>query len=120
MAAFDRFYKREKLVSRTIEVEESLYKELEKLSKNVYEASVNKLVNASIEHLLKKEQIDFYVAKDTKYIARSFLIKKSFLDELYNLKSKYRISMYHLINIAIRSALIDEGILKDKSKKGWY
>lgn len=117
MAVFDRFYKRESLVSRTIEIDEDLYKELEKLSKNVYEASISKLVNASIENLIKNEDVRFYEKGEGSYVARSFLIKSSFLDKLYELKRKYRISVYLLVNIAIRNALVEEGIIKEKGDK---
>lgn len=49
MSCFCKFYKKEKLISRTLEIDETLYCELEKLSKEVYDASISKLVNASIE-----------------------------------------------------------------------
>lgn len=107
MSTFCRFYKKEKLINRTLEIDEDLYEKLSYLSKNVYDASINKLVNASIEELLKTENIKIYEPKRNSYVARSFLIRESFLEELYKLKKKYRISIYLLVNIAIKNA-IDE------------
>ena len=54
MSCFCKFYKKEKLISRTLEIDETLYCELEKLSKEVYDASISKLVNASIEEIWVK------------------------------------------------------------------
>lgn len=107
MATFDRFYKREKIINRTLEIDEDLYEKLAYLSKNVYDASINRLVNASIEELLKTEDIKIYESKRNSYVARSFLIRESLLEGLYKLKKKYRISIYLLVNIAIKNSVQD-------------
>ena len=106
MTCFSKFYKKEKLISRTLEIDEELYYELEKLSSKVYDASISKLVNAAIENLIQTENIQVYKRKNTS--SRSFLIRRSFLEGLYNLKKKYRIPIYLLVNIAIRNVLIEE------------
>ena len=49
MTCFSKFYKKEILISRTLDIDEELYIELERLSKEVYDASISKLVNAAIE-----------------------------------------------------------------------
>ncbi len=114
MTCFSRFYKREKLISRTLDIDEELYLELERLSNEVYDASISKLVNASIENLIKTENIQIYERKKTSYVSRSFLIRYSFLEGLYNLKRKYRVPIYLLVNIAIRNVLLEE--LEEKNK----
>ena len=108
MTCFSRFYKKEKLINRTLDIDEDLYYELEYLSKNVYEASISKLVNASIEKIIQTEEIRIYERKNKSYISRSFLIRESFIEGLYELKEKYRISICLLVNVAIRNALIEE------------
>ena len=108
MAYFSRFYKKENLISRSLDIDEELYSELEYLSKNVYEASISKLVNASIEKLIEKEEIQVYERKNKSYVSRSFLIRESLIEGLYVLKDKYRISICLLVNIAIRNALLEE------------
>ena len=55
MAYSDKIYKKEKLISRTFYIDEKLYLELERLSKEVYEASISKLMNVAIEELVEKE-----------------------------------------------------------------
>lgn len=114
MSCFSKFYKKEKLLSRTLEIDETLYFELEKLSKEVYDASINKLVNAAIEEIIEKENIRLYNRKNTSYVARTFLIRNSVWESLYELKEKYAISIRLIINIAIRNALIEEGLIKEE------
>lgn len=108
MTCFSRFYKKEKMISRTLDIDENLYLELERLSNDVYDASISKLVNAAIEELIKKEDINIYENKNKSYVSRSFLIRESLLDGIYELKSKYRISLCLIVNIAIRNAIIEE------------
>ena len=105
MTVFSRFYKKEKMVNRTLEIEEDLYEKLAFLSENVYDASINKLVNACIEDLIQNEDIKIYKPKSEFYVSRSFLIRESFLEHLYSLKKKYRISIYLLVNIAIKNTI---------------
>ena len=105
MSYFDRFYYKEELISRTLDIDEELYEKLEYLSKNIYDASISKLVNASIEGLIESEDVKVYKRKNSSYVSRSFLIRKSFLDGLYELKNKYRVPIYLLVNIAIKNEL---------------
>ena len=113
MSAFYRFYKKEKLISKTLEIDEILYYELEKLSKNVYDASISKLVNAAIENIIKTENIKLYKRKNVLYVTRTFLIRNSLWNGLYDLKKKYQISIRLLVNISIKNVLVEEGILKE-------
>ncbi len=108
MTCFGRFYKKEKLVNRSLDIDEELYNELEYLSKNVYEASISKLVNASIEKIIETEEINLYQRKNKSYVSRSFLLRESLIDGLYGLKEKYRVSICLLVNVAIRNAILEE------------
>lgn len=111
MSCLGRLYRKEKLISRTLDIDEELYYKLEFLSKERYDASISKLVNISIEELLETEDIQIYKRKNNSYISRSFLLRESLLNGLYELKSKYRIPIYLLVNIAIRNVLIEEELL---------
>lgn len=114
MSYFGRFYRKENLISRSLDIDEELYSELEELAKNVYEASISKLVNASIEKLVETENIQLYERKNKSYVSRSFLIRESLLNGLYNLKEKYRVSICLLVNVAVRNALIEEKNVEKK------
>lgn len=110
MSCFAKFNKKENIIPRTIEIDKNFYLILEKLSNETYEASINKLVNAAIETLVETENIKTY-PKNNEYLTRTFLIRESLLNELYKLKKKYGLPIYMLVNIAIRNALIEEGIV---------
>ena len=103
-----KFNKKEKFVNRSLNIDEELYIKLEELSNNVYDASISKLVNAAIENLIETENIHLYERKNKSYVSRSFLVRESSIEGLYNLKDKYGVSMCLLINVAIRNALLEE------------
>lgn len=105
MGAFDRFYKKEPLIRKTIEIDDSLYNQLGELAKNKYDTSVNMLINASIEELIKTEDINYQKESKEYAVKHSLLIRESFVIGLENLKDKYNISIYKLVNMAIRNAL---------------
>ena len=108
MGAFDRFWKRDKLMKKTIEIDNSLYEKLNELSKTVYHTSTNQLINACIEELLNTKNINIYEKPEGEITdQRSLLIRKSLFDGLEELREKYDISIYKLVNIAIKNA-IDE------------
>ena len=111
MSCLGRLYRKEKLISSTLDIDEVLYYKLEFLSNERYDASISKLVNISIEELVRTENVQIYKRKNNSYVSRSFLLRESVLDGLYELKSKYRIPIYLLVNIAIRNVLIDEDLL---------
>ena len=111
----NKFYKKEQSVNRSLRIDEDLYLRLENLSKNVYDASISKLVSASIERLIETENIQIYERKNKSYVSRSFLLRESLLDSLYELKDKYGVSLCLLINVAIRNALLEED---EKEKLG--
>ena len=106
--------KKEKLIPRTFEIDDSLYEKLEKLSKDKYDASVNKMVNLSIEKLVETNKIIPYTVDNSLYSPRGFLLRETVLDCLYKLKKQYKIPTYMLVNIAIRNALVDEGLIEEK------
>lgn len=113
MSVFSNFPPKEPLVSRTYEIDLSLYEKLEFLSNNTYDVSINKLVNVCLDYLLNTKKIDLYKRpKNEISVFRTFLIRKSILEELDDLKIEYNISLTKLVNISIYNALIDEGIIK--------
>ncbi len=113
MSIFSKFPPKEKLISRTYEIDLTLYEKLEHLSTTTYDVSINKLVNTCLEHLLSTKNIALYKRNRNEIsVFRTFLIRQSLLEGLYKLKTEYNISLTKLVNIAIYDALIDEGILK--------
>ena len=89
-------------------IDEKLYLELERLSKEVYEASISKLINVAIEELVEKEKIEVYENRNRTCVTRSILIRESLLKGLSELKIKYGLSISMLVNIAVKNEIMEE------------
>ena len=106
MGAFDRFWKRETLLKKTIEIDNSLYEKLEELSKNVYQTSTNQLINACIEEIIETKNIKIYEKPEGELsIQHSLQIRESLFNSLEEMRERYNLSIYKLVNIAIKNAL---------------
>lgn len=117
MSIFENYPPREKLVNRTYEIDLSLYEKLETLSREKYDASINKLINSCLEYLLENKKIDLYKRPKSEIsVFRSFLIRKSLYQGIIELKNEYNISLNKLMNIAIYNALKEEGLLDNSSQ----
>lgn len=117
ISVFDRFYDKDILVQKTFEIDSDLYDRLEFLSENVYDASISKLVNACIDDLVDTEDIKIYPKDGTEiYTKHSLLIRRYSLNNLEDLKTKYDMSVYKLINMAIKRCL-DELEKEEKEQK---
>ena len=96
----------DKIIRRTFSVDYRLYDKLKYLTDNIYDVSINKLVNICIKELIETENIKLYKVDYKEHkMDRTYLIPKSYLLELEKLKSKYNISVTKLINIAIYNAI---------------
>lgn len=107
MEILDKYLlKKEKTIRKKFEIDNSLYEQLIRLANNVYDASINKIVNVAIIELIKTQDINVYGKKDNEISEpHSFLIRESSYKELEEMRVKYGISIYRLINIAINNAL---------------
>jgi len=106
MGAFDRFWRREELLKKTIEIDNSLYEKLNELSAITYQTSTNQLINAAIEELAKTRNIKIYEKPEGELsIQHSLLIRESLFNALEEMREKYNLSIYKLVNIAIKNAL---------------
>ena len=107
MSVLDRFWPKDELVQKTIEIESGLYDEIEFLCENVYDTSVSKIINACIDELIETEDVKLYPKKSNELFTKhSIILRKSSLNNLEKLKDKYGISVYKLIHIAIKNVLI--------------
>ena len=100
------------MIKKPFEIDLSLYEQLEYLSQEVYDASINKLVNVCLENLFITKELNLYSKpRNEKTVARSIILRKSLYDNLIKYRNKYNLSYNKILNIAIRNALIDEGLL---------
>lgn len=106
MSVFDKYLlKKDNLLKRRIEIDNTLYEKLVELT-DIYDASVNKLVNIAIIDMIEKENVKVYERPDNEIIeAHNFAIRETSYNKLEELKNKYGLSIYKLTNIAIYNAL---------------
>lgn len=109
MNIFDKYLlKKDKLVRRRIEIDNSLYEQLVKLA-DVYDASINKSVNVAIIEMIKTENVKVYEKSENEIVeAHNFAIRETSYNKLEELKVKYGLSIFKLTNIAIYNALNSE------------
>ena len=102
MSVFDKYlFSKDTGVRRKIEVDATLYEKLDELT-NVYDASINKLVNIAIIALISTCDVKIYERRKNDISEpHNFLIRESSYKKLEELKEKYKISIYRLINNAI-------------------
>lgn len=107
---FYRFYPKEKWINRNIEIEDILYSELKKISDEILDASINKLIDSCVENFkIENDKIIYYKKpKDEITIARSIRLRESMWNKLDRLKKDYDISLYKLINMSIKYTLDDK------------
>lgn len=107
MEPIARLYLKDKIVTRSLHIDEDLYKQLQYLCDNVYDASVSKLVNICIEtELQNKDKIKYYKKPyKTESIYRSILFRKEFYDEMIKLREQTGISFSRLVNGSIKHFL---------------
>lgn len=106
MNVFDRYLlPKDNGLRRRFEIDVSLYNRLVELTKK-YDASVNKLVNLAIIQLIEDENMNVY-EKAPNEIAEghNFLIRETSYRKLEELRDKYGLSIYKLVNIAIYNVL---------------
>ena len=107
MSVLDRFWPKDELVQKTIEIESSLYDEIEFLCENVYDTPVSKIINACVDDLIETEDVKLYPKESNELFTKhSIILRKSSLKNLERLKDKYGVSVYKLIHIAIKNVLI--------------
>ena len=106
MGAFDRFWKRDNLLKKTNVIDNSLYEELNEIARTTYQTSTNQLINACIEEIIRTKDVKFYAkAQGELSIQHSLLIRETLFNELENMREQYNLSIYKLVNIAIKNAL---------------
>ena len=106
MEWYERFYKKEKWVKKSTEIEGNLYDRLKEISGKELDASINKIIDACVDSLLLQDKVVIYKKERNEInVARSIIIRESMYKKLEEMRQKYGISISRLINIAIRNGL---------------
>lgn len=107
MEPIQRLYKKDKIITRSLHIDEDLYVKLQYLCEEVFDTSISKIINICVETLLQdKENIKFYKKPyKTDSIYRSVLFRKEFYEELIQIRDKKGISFSRLVNGSIKNFL---------------
>ena len=105
MEPIQRLYRKGKIISRSLHIDQDLYEKIQYLCDNVFDVSASKLVNICVETLLQdKENIKFYKKPyKTDSIYRSILFREEFYNELIEIRDKTGISFSRLVNGSIKN-----------------
>lgn len=103
---FDKYFlKRDNILKRRIEIDVSLYSKLKELSE-IYDASINKLVNVAIIEMVENNNVNIYDRSEREITeSHNFNIRESVYRELEILRYRHHLSIYKLVNIAIYNAI---------------
>lgn len=95
-----------KTIKRTINIEDTLYKELMTFVNCKYDATFSEIVNICIEDYINKNNPTFYEKTKLESITyRSIMIRKNNLEGLYKMYKATGISVTRLLNAAIKDFL---------------
>ncbi len=118
MKWFERFYKKEKWVKKSVEIEGILYDRLKDISSQEIDASINKIIDACVEDYEFEDKVIIYKKeKDEINVARSIIVRESVYKKLEEMREKYGISISKIINIAIREGIKKYDERNNKNKK---
>ena len=106
MEWYERFYKKEKWIKKSAEIEGKLYDKLKEISGEKLDASINKIIDACVDDLkLEDKVVIFCKDKNEINVARSIIMRESTYKKLEDLREKYGISISKIMNIAIKIGL---------------
>lgn len=88
--------------SRSVNIDDSLYDELKRLSKKVYNASISDIVNVALEEYIIRNKPTFYGKPDGETISyRNLRFRKNNVIGLNEIRKTTGISFTRLVNGAI-------------------
>lgn len=106
MEAIDRLYKRDKMITRSINIDQELYSQLQYLSDNVYDSSVNRIINVCAENALLKNSVKAYKRpRNADATYRSICLRKDFFDKLTKISEETGVPFTRIINGVIKQFL---------------
>lgn len=103
MNTIDSLWEKEKLEQKTVQIEDKLYEQLIEISNNQLDASVSKIINACIYDFSNKERITMHEITDLS--KHSVIFRKSALKKLVEMKAKFNIPQYIILNLSIKEGI---------------
>ena len=107
MSAVDRLYTIDnQTIKKSINIEDTLYERLIKLTRKKYDATISDLINVSIEDYIEENSPSYYEKPDMETVTyRSIMIRENNLKNLQKMHNKTVISVTRLLNSAVKEFL---------------
>ncbi len=104
MVIRDKLYTKENnTISKSINIDDSLYEQIKELSENKYSATISEIINVAIEEYVERNNPNFFGRKQGETITyRTLALRKNNLQKLNEYSKETGISFTRLINSAIK------------------
>ncbi len=104
MSAINRLYNsRNTTVKKSINIDDTLYNELIKITNKNFSASISEVINVAIEEYVEKNNFKYYPKPEMESVTyRSIMIRKDNLKNLKNINKSTGITFTRLLNAAIK------------------
>ena len=100
----DKLYKKEnKTQPKSINIDDSLYEKIRKVTENVYDAKLSDVINVAIEEYVERNNPKFYAKPKRETVTyRNLMLRKDNIKKLKEYHKKTGISFTRLVNGAIK------------------
>lgn len=107
MSIRDKLYKLDnKTISKSINVDDSLYEKVIGLTKTTYDAKISEIINVAIEEYIERNNPSYYAKPKKETVTyRNLMLRKKNIKQLTKYHDKTGISVTRLLNGAIKEFL---------------
>lgn len=93
-------------ISKSLNIDDSLYSQLQILSKNTYDAGISEIINVAIEEYIERDNPSFYGKSKLETVSyRNISFRKLNIEKLNEYSRVTGISFTRLVNGAIKEFL---------------
>jgi len=100
----DKLYKKDnKTVSKSINIDDSLYEKIKQSTEKVYDAKLSDVINVAIEEYIERNNPNYYAKPKKETVTyRNLMLRKKNIKKLNEYHNKTGISFTRLVNGAIK------------------
>jgi len=100
----DKLYKKDnKTVSKSINIDDSLYEKIKQSTEKVYDAKLSDVINVAIEEYIERNNPNYYAKPKKETVTyRNLMLRKKNIKKLNEYHNNTGISFTRLVNGAIK------------------
>lgn len=104
MSIRDKLYKKDnKTISKSINIDDSLYEKIRIATEKVYDAKLSDIINVAIEEYIERDNPNYYAKPKMETVTyRNLMLRKKNIKKLDEYHGKTGISFTRLVNGAIK------------------